>query len=73
MGTLRQSYVHGASTVPLIGSTIGVHFDEAAAPFDRASLSVRTVLAVTGVLTIFLFAYPGPFVEAATAAAKSLF
>jgi NADH-quinone oxidoreductase subunit N len=50
-----------------------MYFDEAAAPFDRASISVRTVLVVTGVLTIFLFAYPGPFIEAATAAAKSLF
>jgi len=50
-----------------------MYFDEAAAPFDRASVSVRAVLAVTGLLTIFLFAYPGPFIEAATAAAKSLF
>ena len=26
---LTQSYVHGASAVPLIGDTIGVHFDKA--------------------------------------------
>jgi NADH-quinone oxidoreductase subunit N len=50
-----------------------MYFDEAAAPFDRASPAVRTVLVVTGLVVIFLFAYPGPFIEAATAAAKSLF
>ncbi|MGP0061656.1 MAG: NADH-quinone oxidoreductase subunit NuoN [Beijerinckiaceae bacterium] len=49
-----------------------MYFDEPAAAFDRASPTLRTVLAVTGLLVIFLFAYPGPFVEAATAAAKSL-
>ena len=31
MGKLTQSYVHGASAVPLIGDTIGVHFDQAVA------------------------------------------
>jgi fatty-acyl-CoA synthase len=30
MGKLTQSYVHGASDVPLIGDTIGVHFDKVA-------------------------------------------
>jgi hypothetical protein len=32
MQTLTQSYVHGASAMPLIGETIGVHFDKAGAP-----------------------------------------
>ena len=37
-----QSYVHGASGVPLIGDTIGVHFDKAAERWrDRAALVVR--------------------------------
>jgi NADH-quinone oxidoreductase subunit N len=49
-----------------------MYFDEPAATFDRSSRTLRTVLAVTGLLVIFLFAYPGPFIEAATAAAKSL-
>src|ERR1700737_4883292 len=31
MSKLTQSYVHGASSVPLIGETIGEHFDKAAA------------------------------------------
>jgi fatty-acyl-CoA synthase len=30
MSKLAQSYVHGGSTTPLIGDTIGVHFDKAA-------------------------------------------
>ncbi|MHA1538525.1 MAG: AMP-binding protein [Alphaproteobacteria bacterium] len=42
MNQLTQSYVHGASEVPLIGETIGVHFDRAAARWgNRDALVVR--------------------------------
>ncbi|MBI5705878.1 MAG: AMP-binding protein [Armatimonadetes bacterium] len=42
MQKLTQSYVHGASTVPLIGDTIGIHFDQAAARWpDREALVIR--------------------------------
>ncbi|MBI5016091.1 MAG: AMP-binding protein [Deltaproteobacteria bacterium] len=42
MATLTQSYVHGASARPLIGSTIGVHFDSIAARWpEREALVVR--------------------------------
>jgi fatty-acyl-CoA synthase len=42
MSKLTQSYVHGASSVPLIGETIGEHFDKAAARWpDCAALIVR--------------------------------
>jgi len=42
MAELTQSYVHGASDVPLIGDTIGVHFDKVAARFnERDALIVR--------------------------------
>jgi fatty-acyl-CoA synthase len=42
MSLLTQSYVHGASTVPLIGETIGVYFDQAADRWrDRPALIVR--------------------------------
>ncbi|HTP83457.1 MAG TPA: AMP-binding protein [Alphaproteobacteria bacterium] len=42
MARLTQSYVHGASTVPLIGDTIGVYFDNAARRWrDRPALIVR--------------------------------
>src|SRR6202161_2294541 len=42
MSKLTQSYVHGVSMTPLIGETIGVHFDKVAARFaDRDALIVR--------------------------------
>ena len=42
MPKLTQSYVHGASSMPLIGETIGVHFDKAAAQWaERDALVVR--------------------------------
>src|ERR1700683_2924977 len=42
MSKLTQSYVHGVSTTPLIGETIGAHFDKMAARFaDREALIVR--------------------------------
>jgi NADH-quinone oxidoreductase subunit N len=50
-----------------------IYFDEPAARFDRAAPVLRAVLAVSGLVVLFLFAYPGPFVSAAAAAAKSLF
>jgi fatty-acyl-CoA synthase len=38
---LTQSYVHGASTVPLIGETVGIHFDRTAERWpDRPALIV---------------------------------
>ena len=42
MPKLTQSYVHGASDVALIGETIGIHFDKAAARWgERDALIVR--------------------------------
>jgi fatty-acyl-CoA synthase len=42
MALLTQSYASGISSVPLIGDTIGVHFDEAASRWgDRDALVVR--------------------------------
>jgi fatty-acyl-CoA synthase len=42
MAVLTQSYASGISSVPLIGDTIGVHFDEAASRWgDRDALIVR--------------------------------
>ena len=42
MEKLTQSYTHGANAVPLIGETIGAHFDNAAARWaDREALVVR--------------------------------
>ena len=42
MPKLAQSYSHGVSTTPLIGDTLGVHFDKAVARWgDRDALIVR--------------------------------
>ena len=42
MAKLVQSYVHGVSSVPLIGETIGAHFDKVAERWtDRDALIVR--------------------------------
>lgn len=42
MVKLTQSYAHGASSVPLIGETLGVHFDKVAKRWrDRTALIVR--------------------------------
>jgi len=40
MGKLIQSYVHGASAVPLIGDTIGAHFDRAVARWSESEALV---------------------------------
>ena len=50
-----------------------MYFDEPAPSFDRAPLAVRGVAIVMGAATVLFWVYPGPVVEAATVAAKSLF
>jgi NADH-quinone oxidoreductase subunit N len=50
-----------------------MYFDEPAGQLDPARVEFRTVLAIAGIFNIFFFAYPGPLVSVATAAAKSLF
>jgi NADH-quinone oxidoreductase subunit N len=50
-----------------------MYFDEPAPAFDKPAPAPRIVLAVTGVLVVFLFAYPGLFIDATRAAADSLF
>jgi NADH-quinone oxidoreductase subunit N len=50
-----------------------MYFDEPLPKLDPVRLELRTVLAVAGLFNILFFAYPGPLVSVATAAAKSLF
>jgi NADH-quinone oxidoreductase subunit N len=50
-----------------------MYFDEPLAGLDPVRLELRTVLAAAGLFNIFFFAYPGPLVSLANAAAKSLF
>ena len=50
-----------------------MYFDEPLMKLDPMRVELRTVLAVTGLFNLLFFAYPGPLVSVATAAAKSLF
>src|SRR5882672_7371472 len=50
-----------------------MYFDEPAKGFEPMPPELRTVLAVTGLFNLLYFIYPGPLIEAASAAAKSLF
>jgi NADH-quinone oxidoreductase subunit N len=50
-----------------------MYFDEAVESFQRMPGTLRVVLAIAGLANILFFAYPAPLLNAATAAAKSLF
>jgi NADH-quinone oxidoreductase subunit N len=50
-----------------------MYFDEPKGAVDPMAGELSTVLTLAGVFNLLYFAYPGPLVSAATAAAKSLF
>ncbi|MCW2285712.1 NADH-quinone oxidoreductase subunit N [Rhodoblastus acidophilus] len=50
-----------------------MYFDDAAPAFDKPSLTLRAVLAVSAVSMLLYWVYPAPLVQAADSAAKSLF
>ncbi len=50
-----------------------MYFDEPAKAFEPMPHELRAVLAVSGLFNLLFFVYPGPLIEAANAAAKSLF
>jgi NADH-quinone oxidoreductase subunit N len=50
-----------------------MYFEEPAKPFEPMPHELRAVLAVTGLFNLLFFVYPSPLVDAANAAAKSLF
>jgi NADH-quinone oxidoreductase subunit N len=50
-----------------------MYFDEPAKGFEPMPHELRAVLAASGLFNLLFFVYPGPLVEAASAAAKSLF
>jgi NADH-quinone oxidoreductase subunit N len=78
-----QAHLYPLAIIGVLASTVAayyylriikvMYFDEPAAVFDQAAPSLRVVLAVSGLLVLFLFAYPSLFINAATLAAKSLF
>jgi len=50
-----------------------MYFDEPAPGFEPMRPELRLVLGVTGLFVLLFFVYPAPLVDAASAAAKSLF
>ena len=50
-----------------------MYFDEPAQAFEPMPGELKAVLGVSGLFNLLFFAYPGPLIEAADAAAKSLF
>jgi NADH-quinone oxidoreductase subunit N len=50
-----------------------MYFDEPAPGFDRSPFAVRGVLAIATLANLGFWLYPAPIMDAATAAAKSLF
>ncbi|MBO0732894.1 MAG: NADH-quinone oxidoreductase subunit NuoN [Methylocapsa sp.] len=78
-----QAGLYALAVIGVLSSAVGafyylrivkvMYFDQPAPAFDKAAPAPRAVLAITGLLTVFLFAYPGFFMEATRAAAHSLF
>ncbi len=78
-----QAHLYALAVIGVLASAVAayyylrivkvMYFDEAAPAFDKPTPALRAVLAVSGLLVLFLFAYPGLFIDATTAAAKSLF
>ena len=50
-----------------------MYFDEPAPAFSPMRPELKVVLGVTGLFNLLFFVVPGPLVNAAAAAAKSLF
>jgi NADH-quinone oxidoreductase subunit N len=50
-----------------------MYFDEPVAGFEPMPHELRAVLAVSGLFNLLFFVYPAPLIDAANAAAKSLF
>jgi NADH-quinone oxidoreductase subunit N len=77
-----QARLYPLAVIGVLSSTVAafyylrivkiMYFDEPAPAFDRPALAPRIVLAVSGILVVFLFAYPGRFIDATMAAARSL-
>ena len=77
-----QAHLYGLAVIGVLSSVIAtfyylrivkfIYFDEPGVPFDKQSVLLQGVLAISGVLVLVVVIYPSLFV-AASAAAKSLF
>jgi NADH-quinone oxidoreductase subunit N len=50
-----------------------MYFDEPAKPFEPMPYELKAMLGLTGLFNLLFFVYPSPLIDAANAAAKSLF
>jgi NADH-quinone oxidoreductase subunit N len=51
-----------------------MYFDEPAEPFERkVGVELRPIIVVTSLFTLLFFAWPGPILDGAAAAAAALF
>jgi len=75
--------LYGLAVIGVLASVVGayyyllivkvMYFDEPAPAFVPMRNELKAVLLVSGVVNVLFFVYPGPLVEAAAVAAKSLF
>ncbi|MGE4371786.1 MAG: NADH-quinone oxidoreductase subunit NuoN [Xanthobacter sp.] len=78
-----EAGLYGLAVIGVLSSVVGafyylrvvkvMYFDEPAEAFDPMPSELKAVLGVSGLFTIFYFVYPAPLIEAAGAAARSLF
>src|SRR6266849_4084771 len=75
--------LYGLAVIGVLASVVGayyylmivktMYFDEPKGSFEPMARELKLVLGVTGLFNLLFFAYPAPLIEAADAAAKSLF
>ena len=78
-----EAGLYGLAVIGVLSSVVGafyylrivkvMYFDEPAEPFEPMPTELRAVLAVSGLFTLLLFAYPAPLLAAASVAARALF
>lgn len=78
-----EAGLYGLAVIGVLSSVVGafyyirvvkvMYFDEPADAFDPMPSELKAVLGLSGLFTIFYFVYPAPLIEAAGAAARSLF
>jgi NADH-quinone oxidoreductase subunit N len=75
--------LYGLAVIGVLTSVVGayyylaivkvMYFDEPAPSFEPMASELRVVLGVTGLFVLLFFVHPGPLVDAAAVAARSLF
>ncbi|TCT01532.1 NADH-quinone oxidoreductase subunit NuoN [Aquabacter spiritensis] len=78
-----QAGLYGLAVIGVLASVVGafyylrivkiMYFDEPADAFDPMPGELKAVLGVSGLFTVFYFLWPAPLIDAAGAAARSLF